>query len=97
MSVADPVSEFLQIGVISRLEALVELCWLFPYFIRRSMISRVTPALARSSAGSVEFDILGRIVSAFVKEVAVNVEHFHCEAARLRNAVLFLHQRCECN
>jgi hypothetical protein len=93
MSVADLVSEFLQIGVISRLEALVMLWLVVPILYPQTNDLSSDSCISKIECGSrVEFNVLGRNVFAFVKEVAVNVEHFHCEAARLRNAVLFLRQ-----
>ena len=93
MSVANLVSEFLQIGVISCLEALVMPWLVVPILYPQINDLSSDSYIGKTECGSrVEFNVLGRNVLAFVKEVAVNVEHFHCESAWLRNAVLFLRQ-----
>lgn len=91
MRVADLVPKLLQVGILSCLEMLVKF-WLViaildPEINDLSGDPCVGEVKGRSG---IELDVLSRDVFYFIKEVAVNIKDFRCEASGLRNTILFL-------
>jgi hypothetical protein len=90
MSVANLVSELLQVGIRSCLKILIKLWLVVPILDPEinNLQSGTRGGEAKGWSG-IELDLLGRNVFPCIEELAMDIEDFHGKAAGLEIAVLF--------
>lgn len=89
VGVADGVAELLEVGVGAGFEVVVEFGLVIAVF--DTQVDDVAGGFGVGEIegrGAVEFDVLGGDIDAAGEEVSVDVEDFHCEAARLGDAIV---------
>lgn len=89
VGVADGVAELLEVGVRAGFEVLVEFGLVVAVF--DAQVNDVAGGFGVGEikgGGAVEFDVLSGDADPAGEEVSFDVEDFHCEAARLGNAIV---------